>query len=135
MRYFQLFAVSTVVMCLSHTIAKERMFLPLRKRLGGMDTWRGYLVSCPYCLSHWLAFAIVPLTGTFFIEVPWDWGAGAWVASWILSSILVVALAAFLRVGFYFIDEGQKLTREKKVVVADEAAEVRDDHAAHPPVH
>ena len=76
----------------------------------------------------------MPLTGAFFIPVPWDWGAGAWIASWLLSSVLVVAVAAFLRVGFYFIDEGQKLTREKKVVAADEAAEVREEHPS-PPIH
>ena len=33
-------------------------------------------------------------------------------------------LAAFLRVGFYFVDEGQRLTREKKKVTQAE----NDDH-------
>ena len=50
-------------MGLAQTIAKERVFEPLRDRLGNKETWLGYLVSCPYCLSHWLAFVLVPLTG------------------------------------------------------------------------
>jgi hypothetical protein len=37
----QLFAVSAVTMGLSHTIAKERLFAPLRARLGGKETWLG----------------------------------------------------------------------------------------------
>ncbi len=118
MKLFQLLALSTVVMCLSHTIARERIFLPLRNRLGGMDTWFGYLVSCPYCVSHWLAFALVPATESYFIAVTPDL-AGAGVLSWFLSSILVVALAAFLRVGFYFIDETQKLAKKEKEIAAE----------------
>ena len=45
-----------------HTIARERIFAPLRRKLAGNDTWLGYLVSCPYCVSHWVAFIVVPLT-------------------------------------------------------------------------
>ena len=68
---FQLFAVSAVVMGLSYTIAKEELFRPVRDRCGGRETWLGYLVSCPYCVSHWIAFIVVPLTGTyifFFVD-------------------------------------------------------------------
>ena len=51
----QLLAVSLIVMGLSHTISRERICEPLRARLGGKETWLGYLVSCPYCVSHWIA--------------------------------------------------------------------------------
>ena len=47
----QLLAVSLIVMGLSHTIARERIFEPLRLRLGGKETWLGYMVSCPYCVG------------------------------------------------------------------------------------
>ena len=110
----RLLLVSAVVMGLSHTVAREKLFDPLRRACGGMSTWRGYLLSCPYCASHWLAFVLVPLTGTYLIRVVPRWGFVSSVLDWFLSSILVTVVAAFLRVGFYFVDEGQRLTREKK---------------------
>jgi hypothetical protein len=110
----RLLLVSAVVMGLSHTIAREKIFDPLRRVCGGSSTWRGYLVSCPYCASHWLAFVLVPLTGTYLIRVVPPWGIVSTVLEWFLSSILVTVVAAFLRVGFYFVDEGQRLTRERK---------------------
>lgn len=36
------------------TITKARVFAPLRQRARG---WLGYLLSCPYCASHWLVIA------------------------------------------------------------------------------
>jgi hypothetical protein len=110
----RLLLVSAVVMGLSHTIAKEKMFEPLRRAGGGMSTWIGYLISCPYCASHWLAFVLVPLTGTYLIRVQPRWPVFSWILDWFLSSVLVTVVAAFLRVGFYFVDEGQRLTRERK---------------------
>jgi dolichyl-phosphate-mannose--protein O-mannosyl transferase len=118
----QLLLVSAVVMGLSHTIAKERIFDPLRRKAGGIRTWRGYLVACPYCASHWLAFVLVPLTGTYLIHVVPRWPVASAVLDWFLSSILVTVVAAFLRVGFYLVDEGQRLTRKRIV----ERAEDRD---------
>jgi hypothetical protein len=112
--YFKLVGVAAVVMGLSHTIAKERLFAPLRERLGGMQTWPGYLVSCPYCVSHWLSFMLVPLTGAYFLPVAPDWGVLSFVLSWFLSSILITVIAAFLRVAFYWVDETQGLTRKRK---------------------
>ena len=110
----RLVLVSAVVMGLSHTIAREKIFDPLRRKSGGMSTWRGYLISCPYCASHWLAFVLVPLTGTYLVRVVRDWGIVSTVLDWFLSSILVTVVAAFLRVGFYFVDEEQRLARERK---------------------
>jgi hypothetical protein len=112
----QLFAVSAVTMGLSHTIAKERLFAPLRDRLGGKETWLGYLVSCPYCASHWLAFVLVPLTGVYFIDVAPDWGLASRIIRWFLSCILVTVVAAFLRVAFYFVDETQGLETSSALV-------------------
>jgi Kef-type K+ transport system membrane component KefB len=110
---FQLFAVAAVVMGMAQTISKERIFAPLRERLGGKETWFGYLVSCPYCASHYLAFLLVPLTGTYAIDV----AVGGWVGSvlrWFLSSILLTVIAAFYRVIFWFVDETQGLVRRRQ---------------------
>jgi hypothetical protein len=119
----RLLLISAVVMGLSHTVAKEKMFEPLRRAYGGMATWRGYLISCPYCASHWLAFLLVPLTDTYLIRVAPRWGLFSSLLDWFLSSILVTVVAAFLRVGFYFVDEGQRLTRERKKVTEAELDE------------
>ncbi|HVU51505.1 MAG TPA: DUF1360 domain-containing protein [Polyangia bacterium] len=113
----QLLFVSAVVMGLSHTIAHERVFAPLRARLGGKATWWGYLVSCPYCLSHWLAFVLVPVTRTYPVERAALPGVAADVARWFLSSILVTVIAAFLRVAFWLVDERQALVRREKELV------------------
>jgi len=116
----QLLAVSLVVMGLSHTIARERIFAPLRRRLGGHDTWLGYLVSCPYCVSHWVAFIVVPLTGTYPLKVIPSWGAVSSLLTWFLSSVLVAVIAAFFRVVFYFVDETQGLVRRQQRQVEEE---------------
>lgn len=121
---FQLFAVSAVVMGISQTIAKERICAPIRERLGGMDTWFGYLMSCPYCVSHYVAFALVPLTGTYPLRVV----VGGWVGSvlsWFLSSILVTVIAAFFRVLFWFVDEAQGLVRRRQRTEEEETATKR----------
>jgi len=116
----QLLAVSLIVMGLSHTIARERIFEPLRLRLGGKETWLGYMVSCPYCVSHWIALALVPITGTFPVDVVPRWGPIAGLLRWLLSTILVAVLAAFFRVIFYFVDETQGLVKRRQRSVEEE---------------
>lgn len=110
---FQIFTVGAVVMGMSYTIAKEKIFEGLRERLGGKQTWLGYLVSCPYCNSHWIAFVIVPLTQTYVFDFP-RLGVAGLVLRWFLSSIFITTIAAFLRIMFFFIDEGQGLVRREK---------------------
>ncbi len=133
---FQLFAVSAVVMGLSYTIAKEQLFAPLRARCGGRETWLGYLVSCPYCVSHWIAFVVVPLTGTYYVRMAPRVPILSPVVDWFLSSILVTVVAAFLRVIFFFVDETQGFVRRRKRVAEKEAevAERAVDDEAPPPL-
>jgi hypothetical protein len=118
--------VSAVTMGMSHTIARERIFEPLRTRCGGMETWRGYMLSCPYCASHWLAFLLVPLTGAYGIRVAVQWGFITGLLNWFLSSILVTVIAAMLRVVFYFVDEEQRLLKTKKRAVQAEAEQAEE---------
>jgi hypothetical protein len=125
-RIFHLVVVSAVVMGLAQTIAKERVFEPLRERLGGKETWLGYLVSCPYCLSHWLAFVLVPLTGATYVRVVPRWGIVSTILDVFLSSILVVVVAAFLRVAFWFVDETQGLIRRQQRTEEETAKLVRE---------
>lgn len=130
---FQLFAVSAVTMGISYTLSRERLFAPLRAWLGGKETWLGYLVSCPYCASHYVAFVLVPLTGTYAIHVRPAWGFVSTVLDWFLSSIFVTVIAAFLRVGFFFIDETQGLLRREQKKVEAEAEGRIPPARAEPP--
>jgi uncharacterized protein DUF1360 len=127
----QLLALSAVVMGIAQTVTKERLFEPLRNRLGGQDTWLGYLVSCPYCASHWVAFILVPLTGIYGIRVQVRWGVLTGLLDWFLSSMLVVVIAAFLRVAFWFVDESQGLVRRQKKAIAEVAEEEDPTHVRH----
>lgn len=126
MGLFKLFAVSAVVMGIAQTLTKERIFSRLRDRCGGKETWLGYLVSCPYCASHYIAFVIVPLTGAYYVHVAPRWGVVSTVLDWFLSSILVTVIAAFLRVVFYFVDETQGLVRRRQKVV-DTTQEIMEE--------
>lgn len=121
----QLALVSLLVMGMAHTVAKERIFAPLRAHLGGKDTWLGYLASCPYCASHWIAFAVAPLTGTYPVRVAFHAGPLSAVLDWFFSSIVVAVIAAFLRVGFYLVDESQGLVRRRQRDVEEETAKHR----------
>lgn len=116
MRLFQLLAVASVVMGASHTIGKERIFEPLRRRVGAPDSWLGYLVCCPYCLSHWIAFAVVPLTGAYYVDVVALPAPLRTFVSWLLSSIFVATVAAYLRVLFYVVDVAQGVLRRIEAV-------------------
>ena len=128
MSYFgHLVALSAVVMGIAQTLTRERLFEPLRSRLGGHETWLGYLVSCPYCASHWVAFILVPLTGIYGIRVQVRWGVLTTLLDWFLSSMLVVVIAAFLRVAFWFVDESQGLVRRRKRVIEQVAQKEAQD--------
>jgi hypothetical protein len=111
----QIFFVSAVTMGISYTLAYERLFEPLRRKLGGKETFFGYLLACPYCNSHWVAFVLAPLTGTWAVRIAPDWGLAGSVLDWFLSSYLIVVIAAFLRVIFFWVDETQGLVRRQQV--------------------
>lgn len=125
--YFRIFVLSAVVMGISQVIAKERVFAWLREWLGGRATYLGYLMSCPYCVSHWVTFALVPLTGTYVIDVVPQWGVLSAIARWFLSSIFITVMAAFLRIAFYLVDEGQGLLRREIVKTEAESRIVQEE--------
>jgi hypothetical protein len=130
MLIFQIVGLSFVVMGIAHTIARERLFAPLREWLRRRSSWLGYLICCPYCLSHWVALALVPATDAYGIAVPHHWGPFGGILRWLLSSILVAVLASFFRIAFYFVDETQTLVRKQK-----EVTELEIEDVSHDPRH
>jgi hypothetical protein len=59
------------------------------------------------------------------------WGVLSTVLDWFLSSMLVVVLAAFLRVAFWFVDESQGLVRRRNKVIEQVAQEDDVTHVRH----
>jgi len=53
------------------------------------------------------------------------------VLDWFLSSMLVVVIAAFLRVAFWFVDESQGLVRRRNKVIEQVAQEDDVTHVRH----
>jgi hypothetical protein len=122
----QVLGLAMVVMGLSHSLARERIGAGIRAALGGPDTWLGYLVSCPYCVSHWIALVLVPVTGIYPLQVVPRWGLASDIMRWVLSTVLIATLAAFFRVAFYFVDETQGLVRRRQKFVEKQADALRD---------
>lgn len=91
MEWLELAALSLATSAASITISRSTLFSPFREflltRQGGAWKHLGYLVSCFYCVSHWIAAAVVlayqPRIVQFWIVV--DLG---------ISWLAVVALAA-----------------------------------------
>lgn len=59
LEYIEALALSLVVSTTSVTIAKAGLFREFRRTVARYSTWLGELVHCPYCLSHWIAVALV----------------------------------------------------------------------------
>jgi hypothetical protein len=79
----------------SMTLARSRMFREVRwwfHRHGGEFAWD--LSKCSWCISHWLAFALVPITGPVSIS-------GLWALDYLLTSFLVVAIAPVAALGVH----------------------------------
>ena len=45
----------------SVTITKAKVFASLRTVIKARSEWAGTLVSCHYCTSHWVSFALVAI--------------------------------------------------------------------------
>jgi hypothetical protein len=58
-------------------------------------------------------------------------GALERLLDWFLSSMLVVVIAAFLEVAFWFVDESQGLARRRRHVIEQVAQEEDDTHVRH----
>ena len=72
----------------SLTITRSRPLRPVRDWIYNRSLWWGELVSCPYCMSHWVAAALVL----------WSWpGLHQVVLEW----LVVVAIAAPVAAGVY----------------------------------
>jgi hypothetical protein len=56
MNYIQLIIISLAIASISWTISKSDIFNSLRIFICKHSVFWGKLLSCPYCVSHWVAF-------------------------------------------------------------------------------
>lgn len=71
----------------SYTLTKGSIFGPLRVWAIERSLWLGKLMSCPYCMSHWIAL------GAMVIFQPKMIGGPAW-ADYITTWFALVGLSA-----------------------------------------
>lgn len=80
--------LSFAVSAISMTVTKAVVFKPLREWIVEKNSWLGKLFTCPYCFSHWVAFAVV------FIWKPELLDSGLWVLDMLMTAMIMVAIAA-----------------------------------------
>ena len=90
MKQFLLLAVmlSVVTASLSYTITETKIFEPFRKWLREKNEFMGKLVSCGYCMGHWIALVLVVF---FEVKIFHSW----WLFDYFLSIVVIAWLAGF----------------------------------------
>ncbi|MCC6325510.1 MAG: hypothetical protein DCC43_14015 [Candidatus Brocadia sp.] len=80
--------LSLVAAAISFTMAETKLFKPMREWVKGKNSFLGWLISCGYCLGHWLAFALVAIYRPRLFD-------GCWLLDYIFTAIGIAWLAAF----------------------------------------
>ncbi len=77
--------LSLVTASVSFTVSETKIFLPLREWAQQRSHFLGSLLSCGYCLGHWVAFALAALYRPRLFELWWllDYFLAALVVSWL----------------------------------------------------
>jgi hypothetical protein len=78
--------LSLPVSAISLTVTKSSLFERLREWALERNKWLGKLVSCPYCMSHWVSFALVAWYQPRVVQ------SGAWPVDLIISAFAIVAI-------------------------------------------
>lgn len=80
--------LSFITASISFTITETKPFLPLREWVKRKNIFLGELISCGYCLGHWVAFVWVAIYRPRLFE---SW----WLLDYFLTAIVIAWLAAF----------------------------------------
>jgi len=92
--------VAVAVASISFTISETALFRPIREAVKRKQLWVGELLSCGFCLGHWVALGLVLAYRPRLFHSQWaglDYGLTvlcvAWAAAfqWILLVILFKA--------------------------------------------
>ncbi len=82
--------LAIAVAAVSMTIGRAKVSRGFRDWVETKSAWFGELVNCPYCISHWIAFAAVAWYRPRVIT------SGFIIFDWIVSLFLIVALASLV---------------------------------------
>lgn len=77
--------LSIVTASISFTVTETKLFMPVREWVKKRNAFLGELLSCGYCFSHWIAFALVAIYRTRLFESWWllDYFLTALVIAWL----------------------------------------------------
>jgi hypothetical protein len=81
----ELLLLSLATAAISLTLSKGKIFEPLREKFSQRSKWLGLLITCTYCTSHWVAFALV----AFYRPVPLQ--SGALLIDLFVSAFAIIA--------------------------------------------
>ena len=80
--------LSIVTASISFAVSETKLFKPFREWVRGRSEFFGDLLSCGYCLGHWVAFGLVVLRRLTLFKV---W----WPLDYFLTALVIAWLSAF----------------------------------------
>lgn len=80
--------LSFVTASISFSLSEARLFLPLREWAKRRNSYLGELLSCGYCLGHWISFGLVAVYRPILFD---SW----WLLDYFLTALVIAWLAAF----------------------------------------
>ena len=86
--FIEMLLLGLAIASITMTITKSNVMESFREQISKLGRWARELVHCPYCLSHWLAFAVV---GGKFGLLP--------LGQFVLVSFGVITIASFASLG------------------------------------
>lgn len=97
---FEWVVLSVTVWTVSTTIARARVFRPLRRWVKAHSDFFGEGVSCQYCISHWVAFALTLVYRPELLPAAhWPAFAAPWllpVIDYFASAFALIGLSALI---------------------------------------
>lgn len=84
----QVLYLSFVAASVAFTVTETKLFKPFRETILRKNSFLGELVSCGYCLGHWVAFALAAI---YRPRVFTAW----WPLDYTLTALIIAWLAAF----------------------------------------
>lgn len=93
-RFFPLLFLALVSATMTVTLTRASIFERPRRWLSEKSVFLGKLLACPYCSSHWVAFALV---GVYRPQVL----VTHWAVNFFAVSFSVVTLTAFFMGGMF----------------------------------
>ena len=80
--------LSLVTSSISFTITETKLLLPVREWVKGKNSFFGKLISCGYCFSYWIAFAVVAVFQPKLFD---SW----WILDYFLAAIVIAWISSF----------------------------------------